>query len=74
MAQNKNIHRMAIKDAVNVGLHQSRLRHPVRDIAHSWVVLHYIGHLLEKSVSQADFLGLLVWPAEGKIRRHKAGM
>lgn len=57
---------MAIKDGTNIGLHQSRLTHPVRDIAHSCAFLHNIGYSLEESVSQADFIGLLVWLAEEK--------
>lgn len=55
----------------NIGLHQSRLTHPVRDIAHSYVLLHNIGYSLEDSVSQADFISLLVWPAEGKQKKKK---
>ncbi|KAJ5534388.1 hypothetical protein N7527_000642 [Penicillium freii] len=40
---------MAIKDDINTGLLQSRLKHPVRDIAHSCALLHDIGHALEDS-------------------------
>lgn len=54
----------------NIGLHQSRLTHPVRDITHSYVLLHNIGYSLEDSVSQADFISLLVWPAEGKKKKN----
>lgn len=65
---------MAIKDGTDIGLHQSRLTHPVRDIAHSCAFLHNIGYSLEESVSQADFIGLLVWLAEEKTVRHRGGM
>lgn len=53
----------------NTGLHQSRLTHPVRDIAYSYVLLHNIEYSLEDSVSRADFISLLVWPAEEKKRK-----
>lgn len=72
--QNKNINWLAIKNGIDIGLLQSRLTHPVRDIAHSCAFLHDIGHALED-------LGVTSWfyqpsglAGRKKAVRHKGGM